>query len=181
MFGCSCCPPNITRFIASFADFLFTEDADTLYVHHYACARTQSIEMTTEYPVDGKIALRLRGMAGKRAALRIPGWCGDFTCGAPGELDRGYYYLNIPGDDFANGYRRRFAPYRMLGTVELLGHLDEPAILAFTRFFGASSDFDDDIGVTPHGYAVCLVNVGEMNRRVGIAVDIEDGFGVADI
>ena len=101
IFSCSCCPPNITRFIASYGEFLFAQDADTLYVHHYANARTQNIEMTTEYPVDGKIALRLRGMAGKRAALRIPGWCEDFACSVPGTLDRGYYYVNILNDNFA--------------------------------------------------------------------------------
>jgi DUF1680 family protein len=41
IFSCSCCPPNITRFVASFGDFLFARDADTLYVHHYAHARTK--------------------------------------------------------------------------------------------------------------------------------------------
>ena len=95
VFGCSCCPPNLTRFIASFADFLFTQDGNTLYVHHYADARTEQIEMRTEYPREGRVALRLRGMAGRRAALRIPGWCENFHCGAAGTLNRGYYYLDI--------------------------------------------------------------------------------------
>jgi len=101
VFGCSCCPPNLARFVASFADFLFTREGDTLFVHHYACARMDGVEMTTEYPRDGKIGLRVRDMAGKRLALRIPGWCGNFQCGAPGGLDRGYYYIDVPGDDFA--------------------------------------------------------------------------------
>jgi len=101
VFGCSCCPPNITRFIASFGDFLFSKDNDTLYVHHYACARTEQVEMATEYPREGNISLKLRGMAGRRVALRIPGWCGEFTCSMPGELDRGYFYVTIPSDEFA--------------------------------------------------------------------------------
>jgi len=101
VFSCSCCPPNAARFIASFGDFLFSRNESTLYVHHYACASVGNIEMTTEYPADGSVSLRLRGMAGKRVALRIPGWCGDFTCSAPVEMDRGYCYVNIPNEDFA--------------------------------------------------------------------------------
>ena len=100
VFDCSCCPPNIVRFMASFADFLFAQNDDTLFVHHYACACAPGIEMETKYPREGEITLRLRGMAGKRAALRIPGWCGEFSCGAQGRLEKGYYYVNIPDDDF---------------------------------------------------------------------------------
>jgi len=101
VFSCSCCPPNAVRFVASLGDFLFSRDESTLYVHHYTHAKTEHIEMTTEYPRDGRVSLRLRGMAGRRAALRIPGWCGDFSCGEPGRKDMGYYYVDIPGDDFA--------------------------------------------------------------------------------
>ena len=101
VFDCMCCPPNFTRFIASFGDFLFSEDDCTLYIHHYAHVRTDRLELKTEYPREGKISLRIRDMRGKRVALRIPGWCEDFRCGVPGTLDRGYYYIDIPGDDFA--------------------------------------------------------------------------------
>lgn len=99
VFDCSCCPPNLTRFIASFADFLFTQDERTLYVHHYASVCGPGIEMHTEYPRTGEVSLRLRGMQGKRAALRIPGWCGDFWCSAAGTLERGYYCVDITEDD----------------------------------------------------------------------------------
>jgi len=100
MFDCACCPPNLARFVASFADFLFTRDENTLYIHHYACARTNNIEMATEYPRDGRIFLRLHGMAGRRAALRVPGWCEKFHCSVAGILDKGYYYIDIPADHF---------------------------------------------------------------------------------
>ena len=101
IFSCSCCPPNVVRFVASFGDFLFSRSESTLYVHHFACARTDGVEMATDYPAGGHVSLRLRGMAGKRAALRIPGWCGDFACAVPGILNRGYYYVNIPDDNFS--------------------------------------------------------------------------------
>lgn len=101
VFDCSCCPPNITRFIASFADGLFSQDESTLYVHHYAAARTAHLDITTDYPRDGSIALGLRNMAGKRIALRIPAWCEAYACSAPGRLHKGYYYIDIPRDHFA--------------------------------------------------------------------------------
>jgi len=99
VFDCSCCPPNVARFIASFAEFLFTREGDTVFVHHYASANTDCVEMTTEYPRDGKIDLKVRGM--KRLALRIPGWCEAFECSAPGKLDRGYYYIDVPAGELA--------------------------------------------------------------------------------
>ena len=35
MFGCSCCPPNLVRLIPSIADFIYTYNKDTLFVHQY--------------------------------------------------------------------------------------------------------------------------------------------------
>ena len=58
VFGCSCCPPNILRYINSIGDFLYTEDDDTLYVHHYMNSSTEfdgkKILQNTLYPSDGK-------------------------------------------------------------------------------------------------------------------------------
>ncbi|MCL2195968.1 MAG: glycoside hydrolase family 127 protein, partial [Oscillospiraceae bacterium] len=100
-FECMCCPANLARFVASFANMLFTQDDYTVYVHHYAHAAHEHITIATQYPRDGEISLHLQGISGKRVALRIPGWCEHFTCSAPGTLDRGYYYVDIPNDDFA--------------------------------------------------------------------------------
>lgn len=35
VFSCSCCPPNITRLMASVGDLLYTLDESTVYVHQY--------------------------------------------------------------------------------------------------------------------------------------------------
>ena len=62
VFGCSCCPPNILRFVASVAGFLYGFDEDTVYVHQYmdSKAQTDSIRITqkTEYPKNGRITVR---------------------------------------------------------------------------------------------------------------------------
>lgn len=42
VFDCSCCPPNIMRLIASVGDYLYTYDADTLYIHQYIDSEADS-------------------------------------------------------------------------------------------------------------------------------------------
>ena len=85
IFGCSCCPPNILRFINAIGDFLYTEDGDTLYVHHFMNGNTEfegkTIRQTTAYPACGKVKLETCGYT--RLAVRVPGWCSEFEASAP--------------------------------------------------------------------------------------------------
>ena len=84
VFDCSCCPPNIIRFIASIADTFYGLADDTLYVHQYAQSSAQvggaAIRQETAYPADGLIRLNISGGVLRKAALRIPGWCEHSTC-----------------------------------------------------------------------------------------------------
>ena len=107
VFSCSCCPPNITRVIASIADFMYTYGEDTLFVHHYMDGVTDfeghKIVMKTDYPACGKVEIAANGFA-KRMALRIPLWCRRFTLTVNGknadyELRSGYAYIAIEKDD----------------------------------------------------------------------------------
>lgn len=110
-FNCSCCPPNITRFIASIGDMLYTVADDCLYVHHYMDSRTEapiaggqvSIRQETAYPVDGAVRIVASGLAGRRLAVRIPEWCTGATIRIDGveagyRLERGYADLGPVGD-----------------------------------------------------------------------------------
>ena len=58
VFECSCCPPNVLRFIASIADFLYTRQDGALYVHHYMASETRTggglICQQTDYPYEGR-------------------------------------------------------------------------------------------------------------------------------
>lgn len=102
VFSCSCCPPNITRFVASLGDYLYTRDAQGLYVHQYMghTARLEDgvLEMRTEYPLDGEIRIRARGLAGKKLRLRIPAWCDSFRLDAPYTLEKGYAAVELQED-----------------------------------------------------------------------------------
>ena len=81
VFDCSCCPPNITRFIASVADFMYTYSDDTLYVHQYMASEAETDKFTvkqqTSYPVDGRVEITVNGIS--KVALRIPGWCKKYS------------------------------------------------------------------------------------------------------
>ena len=111
VFDCSCCPPNLTRFTASFGEFLYTKTADTLLVHHYAHSSAAldlggaavEISQETEYPNDGAVKLTVKGMTGKTLALRIPGWCEKYMLVVDGAQVRtapqkGYVYLPISAE-----------------------------------------------------------------------------------
>lgn len=96
VFNCSCCPPNIVRFIPSVADYMYTYDDETLYVHQYMEAETEcegiKIKQTTNYPSGGKIEICCKTDKGY-VALRIPGWCKKFNLNCEYELKNGYAYI----------------------------------------------------------------------------------------
>lgn len=105
VFGCSCCPPNIARMIASIGDFFYAQDGGTVFVHHYAESKAAldgaTLTQTTAYPFDGEICLRAQGMRGKKLALRLPGWAKAplLNGQAPADVRKGYAYLPIEADD----------------------------------------------------------------------------------
>ena len=107
IFGCSCCPPNVTRFIPSISDFLYTYDDETVFVNQYMDSVSHfdgfDIEQKTDYPFDGKINISVS--EDKRLALRVPAWCDGYAVYVNGtavnaEKVKGYVYVNVKkGDD----------------------------------------------------------------------------------
>lgn len=101
VFECSCCPPNIMRFVNSIADFLYTENEDTLFVHHYMNGTTEyegcTIRQTTDYPACGKVKLEIIGRYSK-IAVRVPAWCDDFKASADYEMKDGYAYFDAAAE-----------------------------------------------------------------------------------
>ena len=97
VFDCSCCPPNVVRFIPSIADYLYTVDDDTLYVHQFMNSETEyegiTVAQKTDYPRCGKVTIKAV-TNGKRIAVRIPGWCESFRLNVPYEIKNGYAYID---------------------------------------------------------------------------------------
>lgn len=98
VFDCSCCPPNITRFLSSLGDYICSDDGETVYVHQFMQSKTAierdgktlMLEQITRYPDNGKVTLRLSG-GDTRVAVRIPSWCDSYT----GETVKGYAYFDM--------------------------------------------------------------------------------------
>ena len=107
VFGCSCCPPNVTRFIPSIGDFVYNYDDGTVYVNQYMDSTADidglRIVQKTNYPYDGKVALTITG-GNRGIALRIPSWCRMWTLTLNGkvvtaESVKGYVFVDMADGD----------------------------------------------------------------------------------
>ena len=98
-FGCSCCPPNMNRLLASLGGYVYGIEGDTLYVNQFAASDMASDGMTarmdTDYPRDGKVTIAAQGA--DRIAIRIPSWCDRFTLDQPYTMENGYAVIQNPG------------------------------------------------------------------------------------
>lgn len=104
VFGCSCCPPNVTRYIASLGGSVFSVKENAIYVHQFMeCAADvngAAVTMETNYPNDGRVRLTVAGAKGKKLYVRVPGWCKEYTFSAPYTLENGYAVIDVDGDLF---------------------------------------------------------------------------------
>lgn len=107
-FGCPCCPPNLARLVANIGEYFYSTSDDTVFVHLYnqSCSDIQlganvvQIEQATNYPWDGttEFSFNVAQPTSFEFALRIPGWCRDFSLqlnGSPvsAEVVNGYARL----------------------------------------------------------------------------------------
>ena len=107
-FGCSCCPPNVIRLIASLGQYMYhydENDGNKIYVNLYNSSELEygglKIKQETNYPYDGKVSLTISSDDNKNEeyeiCLRIPEWCnGRYTAGFNDEA--------ITGAKVCNGY-----------------------------------------------------------------------------
>lgn len=102
-FQCACCPPNIVRTIASLGAYLATYAETGVQIHQYAPATISTgagvgLVMTTDYPLDGTVDVRVAQTNGERwtLSLRVPAWCRGATVSVNGTTapavadERGY-------------------------------------------------------------------------------------------
>lgn len=87
-FQCSCCPPNITRFVASITDGMYTLDnaAGDIYIRQFMESEAEfdtpqgkcRIKQITDYPRDGKVRVEYKGSA-RTLWIRVPSWCDSYS------------------------------------------------------------------------------------------------------
>ncbi|OPA79452.1 hypothetical protein BVG16_10295 [Paenibacillus selenitireducens] len=84
-FGCSCCPPNVARILASLGTYIYTVNNDTIYTHLFVGNKAKVhmngldvlLKQETDSPWNGNIRITVtpERAAAFRLALRVPGWC----------------------------------------------------------------------------------------------------------
>lgn len=109
VFECSCCPPNIYRFIAAMGQYFYSVQGNTLYLHQYAentasvtvAGSELKVSQKTAYPWNGDVtvSLEMEKPLEMTVAIRIPGWCRNAKAYKNGEelpmnTERGYLYLD---------------------------------------------------------------------------------------
>ncbi|KGM17693.1 hypothetical protein N867_15220 [Actinotalea fermentans ATCC 43279 = JCM 9966 = DSM 3133] len=83
-FDVSCCPTNSARFLASLPGYVATADGDGVQIHQYATSRVRTVvrgmnvdlDVETDYPVSGRVAVTIRTDAAEpwSLSLRVPEW-----------------------------------------------------------------------------------------------------------
>jgi DUF1680 family protein len=109
-FGCSCCPPNVARLLASLGSYAYTSGDDgSLFMHlytggifaHMVNSQKVTIKVDTRYPWDGEVSITVipDSPLDFTYALRIPGWCSRYTIKLNGKAvnavpEKGYIKLS---------------------------------------------------------------------------------------
>lgn len=103
VFDCSCCPPNVIRFISGIGEYLYSYTEDTLFVNQYISSEAEIDGMTvtqlTDYPSAEEIKIKIENGNKKYIALRIPAWCNAFETSKPYTIKDGYAYIEIAEND----------------------------------------------------------------------------------
>ena len=113
-FHCPCCPPNISRLIASIGEYAYSQAGDRVYVQMY---HDNSVTLDlgggevrlvqeTQYPWDGAVRITVNSAQSVafELALRIPEWCYSYQILLNGEAqtaatERGYVVLSREWSD----------------------------------------------------------------------------------
>jgi DUF1680 family protein len=98
-YTCACCPPNLSRLLASLSGYAVTTDHSGLQLHLYSAGAIQTtvdgvdvrISVRTDYPWDGRVVVNVTTVAPLVLSLRVPGWAtGALIDGVPADVHDGY-------------------------------------------------------------------------------------------
>lgn len=122
-FGCACCPPNVARTLASLGGYAYATSDHALWVNLYIQGSVKAkvagvpveMDVTTDYPWDGKVTLKqkLAKPTSFALKLRIPGWC------TPGSVSVKVNRKSYSNPVFALGYVELNREWKRGDTVEL--------------------------------------------------------------
>ncbi len=121
-FGCSCCPPNVHRLLASIGQYAYTRDTRGIQVNLYTGStlrtsthdgRPLTLTQQTSYPWKGTVTLTVHGVKNAQftLSLRVPQWCEGASIRVNGRP--------FDADTNPDGYARIDRPWNDGDTVEL--------------------------------------------------------------
>ena len=117
-FSCSCCPPNITRTIASIGSLVYATEDDTIYVDQYIASKAKlkvgdkdvNITLGTKFPANGSLNIDVCGAQGKVLKVRKPEWAeGVSACKAYRE-EEGYITFDVDQDEYKVEIEFNYSP-----------------------------------------------------------------------
>ncbi len=83
VFGCSCCPPNINRFLGELGSYLAVEDEEGLCIEQYITSYLDTafghISIDGSYAIDGRMQISSEDYTAKTLCLRLPEWSRSMT------------------------------------------------------------------------------------------------------
>jgi hypothetical protein len=75
----ACCPPNLARTIAGLGGYAYAVSDRDVYVNLFVQGTADTglarLEVTTDYPWDGRVAIALHDPRLSALRVRVPGWC----------------------------------------------------------------------------------------------------------
>ena len=79
--GCSCCPPNITRFVAQIGDLIYSNNDKKLYINQYISSRViidnTKVLIDSLFPSKFEASIKIEDAKPHQLlCLRIPNWVG---------------------------------------------------------------------------------------------------------
>ncbi|RYH08386.1 glycoside hydrolase family 127 protein [Tropicimonas sp. IMCC6043] len=131
---CPCCPPNISRLVASIGTYLYGVADDEIAVHLYNAGKAEievantqvTLTQETRYPLDGAISITVETASevAFTLSLRVPGWAGSAS-------------LTVNGDTVEaaarDGYLRLSRNWRSGDRVELTLGMEPRRIFAHPK------------------------------------------------
>ena len=98
LFMCSCCPPNLVRFIPSISRYIYTVHDDKIYCNQFISSKAEllvggesaTITQKSLFPNNGKVIIEYHGKP-TVIAVRVPGW---FT-GETDKTEEGFAEFNV--------------------------------------------------------------------------------------
>jgi len=119
-FNVLCCPPNISRFLASLQKYIYLISSNEIFINLYISGKVSfflkskkaiTLEQSSNYPWDGKVKIRVNLEQPEEFGinLRVPDWCKRAILTINGEktdisglIEKGYVKLERrwkPGDE----------------------------------------------------------------------------------